>query len=195
MILTRVYFTVGYRLNKFCGEHLIVVNESPEPEPAYPPHQRSVPNAADSSNDIERHAHSDLFKTNSIVRDGPVAEALIQNEQMFHHLKILKPSPSETENERRKSASNGEQLTLEKPNPRKGIYSQVCFRFLFDFHGIFSSNTFLSDLSKSLFKISHFLAFRQTNAQYFLFETIQFNKTNKENSAHSSHISVITSFT
>ncbi|XP_055298698.1 uncharacterized protein LOC129566635 isoform X2 [Sitodiplosis mosellana] len=104
-----------YRLNKFCGEHLVVVNEVPELEPEEPddmPQQRSLPN----ENDVER-VPSGLREEN---RDGPIAEALIQNEQMFHHLKILKPSPSEIENERRKSA-----LVTEKiDKPRKGVYSQ-----------------------------------------------------------------------
>lgn len=111
---------VGYRLNKFCGEHLIVVNESPEPALEYPSptQQRSLPD----ENDIERMSSSLREEDNGIERNGPVAEALIQNEQMFHHLKILKPSPSETENERRKSASQAEKL--EKQSVRK-VYSQV----------------------------------------------------------------------
>lgn len=108
------YFPLGYRLNKFCGEHLKVKNESPEPEPELSMHQqRSVSNENDIQSD-----------DNGMQRDGPFAEALIQNELMFHHLKILKPSPSETENERRKSASMAGKL--DKPAPRKGVYSQVC---------------------------------------------------------------------
>lgn len=113
---------VGYRLNKFCGEHLIVVNESPEPELEYPPtpHHRSLP----EENDIDRGG---LRDENGIERNGPVAEALIQNEQMFHHLKILKPSPSEMENERRKSASQAEKI--DKPATTRArarkVYSQV----------------------------------------------------------------------
>lgn len=121
IILTRVCFSAGYRLNKFCGEHLVVVNESPEPDPIPPPHQRSL------SNDIEKKYSSLTREANLVDRDGPIAEALIQNEQMFHHLKILKPSPSEMENERRKSVAASEQV--EKPAPRKGIYSQVCVAF------------------------------------------------------------------
>lgn len=113
-----VYFPLGYRLNKFCGEHLVVVNETPEldPEPDDMQHQRSLSN----ENDIER-IPSGLHDEN---RDGPIAEALIQNEQMFHSLKILKPSPSEMENERRKSPSAAEK----QDKPRKGVYSQVCIQ-------------------------------------------------------------------
>lgn len=113
-----VCFPLGYRLNKFCGEHLIVVNETPEPEPILPTQQRSLTD----DNNFE-HGSSRLDEENSVERDGPIAEALIQNEQMFHHLKILKPSPTELENERRKSISQSEKL--EKPSPRK-VYSQVC---------------------------------------------------------------------
>lgn len=98
-------------MNKYCGEHLIIVNESPVPDPTYQPspHQRSLPG---EENDEE----------NSIEQDGPIAEALIQSEQMLHHLKILKSSaPSESEYERRKAAA-----AAEKQSHRKGIYSQVC---------------------------------------------------------------------
>lgn len=102
-------FLLGYRLNKYCGQHLRIENESPDPEPEFPLYQRSVP----SNNDIQRSE-----------RNGPIAEALIQNEQMFHSLKILKPSPSETENERRKSALIEDKH--DKAATRKGIYSQVC---------------------------------------------------------------------
>lgn len=67
-------------------------------------------------------------KNNDNNGGGPIAEALIQNEQMFHSLKILKPSPSEIEKERRKSMQT---QTAEKDtntaSQRKGrIYSQVC---------------------------------------------------------------------
>lgn len=99
----------------------MVVNESPEPEPEIvdAPAQRSVPN----ENEVER-IPSALKEENGIEREGPFAEALIQNEQMFHHLKILKPSPSEMENQRRKSLAEVEQLE----KPRKGVYSQVCYQ-------------------------------------------------------------------
>ncbi|XP_031624610.1 uncharacterized protein LOC116341594 isoform X2 [Contarinia nasturtii] len=107
----------SYRLNKFCGEHLVVVNESPEPEPEIgdSPEPRSLPN----ENEIER-IPSGLQEENGVEREGPIAEALIQNEQMFHHLKILKPSPSEMENQRRKSTAEAQQID----KPRKGVYSQ-----------------------------------------------------------------------
>lgn len=115
-----VYFPLGYRLNKFCGEHLVVVNEVAELEPEETddmPQQRSLP----YENDVER-VPIGLREENP---GEPIAEALIQNEQMFHHLKILKPSPSEIENERKTA------LAAEKVNkpPRKGVYSQVCIQF------------------------------------------------------------------
>lgn len=100
-------------MNKFCGEHLKVTNESPEPELELSLHQRSVPKENDGSR---------------VRRNGPIAEALIQNEQMFHSLKILKPSPSDKENERRKSAAMAEKL--EKTNNKKGVYSQVRIQFM-----------------------------------------------------------------
>lgn len=107
-------------MNKFCGEHLIVVNETPEPALEYPPstQQRSL----SDENDIDKLSSSLREDDNDIERNGPVAEALIQNEQMFHHLKILKPSPSEMENERRKSASQAEKL---EKQPARKVYSQV----------------------------------------------------------------------
>lgn len=121
-----VYFPIGYRLNKFCGEHLKVENESPEPEPELPSfHQRSI-----SHKNNVRRAADDMERNNNNNDDnGPIAEALIQNEQMFHSLKILKPSPSEIEKERRKSIQT---LAAEKDtdtaSQRKGrIYSQVGF--------------------------------------------------------------------
>lgn len=93
------------------------MNESPElelePELIDSPKQRSSSN----ENEIER------IPSGLQTENGPIAEALIQNEQMFHHLKILKPSPSEMENQRRKSISDAENLD----KPRKGVYSQVCF--------------------------------------------------------------------
>lgn len=116
-------FPLGYRLNKFCGEHLVVVNESPEAEPEYAvaeQKQRYVPN----ENYVE-HIPNGLREENGIDSNGPVAEALIQNEQMFHSLKILKPSPSEMENQRRKSIADVEKYE----KPRKGVYSQVRIDF------------------------------------------------------------------
>lgn len=105
---------------------MVVANESPEPDPELLPYQRSVYKPNDNSRDSSS-LHDDSYgigngDENGIERNGPIAEALIQNEQMFHHLKILKPSPSETENQRRKSALVPDQL--EKQPPRK-VYSQV----------------------------------------------------------------------
>lgn len=100
-------------MNKYCGEHLIVVNESPVPEPTYHS-QRSLSN--NGNDDTEK---------NDVDSNGPVAEALIQNEQMFHHLKILKPSPSEMQNERIDSTGSSKKQAM-----RKGVYSQVNINIL-----------------------------------------------------------------
>lgn len=112
-------------MNKFCGEHLKVENESPDPQPELPSfHQQSI---SRSKNNVRR-AVNDMEHNNDNV--SPIAEPLIQNEQMFHSLKILKPSPSETEKERRKSM----QMTAENDSTdtalkRKGkVYSQVCIQ-------------------------------------------------------------------
>lgn len=122
-----VYFPIGYRLNKFCGEHLKVENESPEPEPELPTfRQRSNSHKNDvrrATNDMERNNSNN----NNNNDNGPIAEALIQNEQSFHSLKILKPSPSEIEKERRKSMqTQAAEKDTDTASQRKGrIYSQV----------------------------------------------------------------------
>lgn len=103
-------FPVGYRVSKYCGEHLVIVNESPVPESTYHS-QRSLPS---TENDVEQ-----------ADEDGPRAEALIQSDQMFHHLKILKPAPSEMQSEYQRPADNSDQMPYRKP--RKGVYSQVCY--------------------------------------------------------------------
>lgn len=120
-----LFSSVGYRLNKFCGEHLKVENESPEPESELPSfHQRSISH----KNDIRRATNDDMVRNNN--NGGPIAEALIQNEQMFHSLKILKPSPSEMEKEHHKSAQTDEKDTTDTASKRKGrIYSQVCILY------------------------------------------------------------------
>lgn len=122
-------------MNKYCGEHLIIVNESPLPDPPYPlsPNQRSLPH---NTNDEE----------NSIEQDGPIAEALIQSDQMLHHLKILKSSPSETEYERRKTAAEIEQIK-QNSEKRKGVYSQVGINPFFHF--------FLKKNEKLLLRINY----------------------------------------
>lgn len=101
---------------------MVVANESPEPDPELLPYQRSVFKPHDISGDSSSLHDDGYGDDKGNERDGPIAEALIQNEQMFHHLKILKPSPSETENQRRKSAQMADKL--EKQPPRK-VYSQV----------------------------------------------------------------------
>lgn len=77
---------VGYRITKYCGEHLVLVNELPEPDPVH------------QSTNLKRTIKAKSEK--KADRGGPVAEALIQNDQMFHNLKILKSSPSEKDSNR-----------------------------------------------------------------------------------------------
>lgn len=107
-------------MNKFCGEHLKIENESPEPEPELPLfHQRSI---SSHKNDVRRDTN-DMEQRNN--NGGPIAEALIQNEQMFHSLKILKASPSEINKERQKFPIPRERDN-DTASKRKGrIYSQV----------------------------------------------------------------------
>lgn len=58
------------------------------------------------------------------VFDEPVAEALIQNEQTFHHLKILKSSPADEAYERQLAAAA--EANLNRQHRPKKVYSQVC---------------------------------------------------------------------
>lgn len=99
---------------------MVVTNESPKPEPEPEYNDSEQQRSSPIANDIEQIPNG-LQEENNIERDEPIAEALIQNEKMFHHLKILKPSPSELENERRISNSDAKKIN----NPRKGVYSQV----------------------------------------------------------------------
>lgn len=73
--------------------------------------QRSLPS---TDNDVEQTDEDP---------NGPIAEALIQSDQMFHHLKILKPAPSEMQSENHRPADNFDEMAYRKP--RKGVYSQV----------------------------------------------------------------------
>lgn len=109
-----------------------VENESPDPEPELPSfHRRSISHKnviRRATKDVERNNDNNHSNNNGGGDGGPIAEALIQNEQMFHSLKILKPSPSEIEKESHKSMQT---QTAEKDtntaSQRKGrIYSQVC---------------------------------------------------------------------
>lgn len=65
---------------------MVLVNELPEPD-LVPLHQ---------STKIKRTLQS----KNEKDREGPLAEALLQNDKIFHNLKILKSSPSEIQNNR-----------------------------------------------------------------------------------------------
>lgn len=109
-------------MNKFCGEHLKVENESPEPQPELPSiHQQSNSRL---KNNVRRATNDIMWNDNNL---GPITKALIQNEQMFHSLKILKPSPSEMEKERRKPMQATEKDPTDTASKRKGkVYSQVC---------------------------------------------------------------------
>lgn len=87
-----------FRLNKFCGEHLLIGNE-----------KQSV---------------DDLSKTNE--RKGePVAEARIQTDQSFHHLKILKSGDSNNPQGPIDSSVPNEKDKKRRKNHR--VYSQVTF--------------------------------------------------------------------
>lgn len=94
-------------MNKYCGQHFIIANEIQETEPT-PPRTRST----------LQHQYED--DENDEVKGEPVAEALIHNDQQFHHLKIMKSS-----------VERPEQIPYEpiKPTKQKNknrrIYSQV----------------------------------------------------------------------
>lgn len=84
-------------------------------------HQRSLNNKQKSlspSNTLE------LADNDAEVFDVPLAEALIQNEQTFHHLKILKSSPADEAYERQLAAAA--EANLNRKNRPKKVYSQVC---------------------------------------------------------------------
>lgn len=92
-------------------------------DPTPPTHQqRSLHDkqkSLTSSNTLE------LADDDAEVFDEPVAEALIQNEQTFHHLKILKSSPAEEAYERQLAAAA--EANLNRKNRPKKVYSQVCY--------------------------------------------------------------------
>lgn len=94
-------------MNKYCGQHLIIANEIQPTEPDSLP---SPPRSHSPTWDADNEPH----------KGEPVAEALIQNEQSFHHLKILKSSIEQPE-----------QIPYEPIRPTKQknknrrVYSQV----------------------------------------------------------------------
>lgn len=83
----------------FCGEHLLI--------------------------GTEKHSVDEFTKTShSNERKGePVAEARIQNDQNFHHLKILKSGESNDSLGSIDSPSNNEKEKKRRKNHR--VYSQV----------------------------------------------------------------------
>lgn len=73
------------------------------------------------------------FDQNNADPDGPIAEALIQNDKMFHNLKILKPAQSDIlQSENHNPIDDIDQMTYRQP--RKGVYSQVSISFNFTVH-------------------------------------------------------------
>lgn len=113
----------AYRLNKYCGQHLIIANELQEsdPSPAFPTHRtRSTLHRFETDGDDAAAEE----------KGEPVAEALIQNDQQFHHLKILKSSDE-----------HAEHVEPIKPIKQKNfaknrrVYSQVSkFQYTQSFH-------------------------------------------------------------
>lgn len=94
-------------------------------DPIPPTHQhRSVHDKQKSltSNTLELADDDDAE-----VFDEPIAEALIQNEQTYHHLKILKSSPAEETYEQKLTAAT--EAKLNQQNRRKKVYSQVRVRY------------------------------------------------------------------
>lgn len=88
-------FFSDFRLNKYCGEHLLIGNE--------------------------KQSEDDFTKTKE--RKGePVAEARIQTDQSFHHLKILKSGDS---NDSQRQIVPNEKEHKRRKNHR--VYSQVTF--------------------------------------------------------------------
>lgn len=114
-----VSFT-AYRVNKYCGQHLIVANEvqDVDSDPLPLPRARSTPD------DDEERAE-------------PVAEALIQNDQNFHHLKILTSSA-----ERPVHVPYEPIKPTKQKNKNRRIYSQVSDFYLFIVSVSFCSGCF-----------------------------------------------------
>lgn len=88
-----------FRLNKFCGEHLLIgIEKQSVDEFTKPSHQKR--------------------------RKGePVAEARIASDQSFHHLKILKSGETNDSHGPTDTSSNNERDKKRRKNHR--IYSQV----------------------------------------------------------------------
>lgn len=91
---------VAFRTNKYCDEHLRIDNEPTE-------QMRTTPK---------------MVRTK---KGDPIAEARIQNEQSFTHLKIIKSSDRDEQPEEGKSLSptNPDERPKKQKNSR--IYSQV----------------------------------------------------------------------
>lgn len=100
-------------MNKYCGEHLIVANEIPTSEPSIQTHR--------TRSTLQLPHPEDDYSENELGQDEPVAEALIQNDQILHHVKIIKSSPSDTAD-----ASQDVNNDLEKENrKRQRVFSKV----------------------------------------------------------------------
>lgn len=115
-----IFNYVGYRVTKYCGEHLVLVNELPEPDPdPIPVHQSTKLKRSLRPKNEKESSESDNVSSD---REGPVAEEIIQNDQMFHNLKILKSSPSEIQGNRQ---SVPDEVTKSAKLNKGNSYSQV----------------------------------------------------------------------
>lgn len=88
-----------FRLNKFCGEHLLIGIERDKIDEFSIPSQRKG------------------------RRGEPVAEARIQSDQSFHHLKILKSGEANDSHGPTNTSPNHEKDKKRRKNQQ--VYSQV----------------------------------------------------------------------
>lgn len=114
-----MFIYLGYRVIKYCGEHLVLVNELPEPDPdPVSVHQSTKLTRSLKPNNEKDASKSGIFSSD---RDVPVAETLVQNDQMFHNLKIFKSSSSEIQSDRHSVPDEDTKSAI----LNEGVFSQV----------------------------------------------------------------------